>query len=195
MRGRQRPRTPVLAHRCPAANAGSVPRPRKPSGDRGALRGWRSMPPAGPAARSPSGRDARSGPRRACCSARRGRHRPRPTRRRPRVRTWQGRPMPTDCEPWPGKTKATDDIGPERGQWLPGTRIRVHACTHDRHPRAGHDPAGSPTRDRPAFRGGPLGAGARSRDTPANVRQISERVAMGRALWRELVIGFASPAR
>ncbi len=26
----------------------------------------------------------------------------------------------------------------------------------------------------------------------ANVRQISERVAMGRALWRELVIGFAS---
>ena len=25
-----------------------------------------------------------------------------------------------------------------------------------------------------------------------NVRQISERVAMGRALWRELVIGFAS---
>ena len=24
-----------------------------------------------------------------------------------------------------------------------------------------------------------------------NVRQISERVAMGRALWRELVIGFA----
>ena len=26
----------------------------------------------------------------------------------------------------------------------------------------------------------------------SNVRQISERVAMGRALWRELVIGFAS---
>jgi DNA-binding MarR family transcriptional regulator len=26
----------------------------------------------------------------------------------------------------------------------------------------------------------------------ANVRQISERVAMGRALWRELVVGFAS---
>ena len=25
-----------------------------------------------------------------------------------------------------------------------------------------------------------------------NVRQISERVAMGRALWRELVVGFAS---
>ena len=32
-----------------------------------------------------------------------------------------------------------------------------------------------------------LAAGARIR----NVRQISERVAMGRALWRELVIGFA----
>lgn len=33
-----------------------------------------------------------------------------------------------------------------------------------------------------------LGAGPRV----ANVRQISERVAMGRALWRELVVGFAS---
>ena len=33
-----------------------------------------------------------------------------------------------------------------------------------------------------------LAAGTRIR----NVRQISERVAMGRALWRELVIGFAS---
>ena len=33
-----------------------------------------------------------------------------------------------------------------------------------------------------------LAAGSRIR----NVRQISERVAMGRALWRELVIGFAS---
>src|SRR5689334_25249826 len=33
-----------------------------------------------------------------------------------------------------------------------------------------------------------LAAGARV----TNVRQISERVAMGRALWRELVIGFAS---
>ena len=47
-------------------------------------------------------------------------------------------------------------------------------------------------RDRPAVRGGPvarrsLAAGNRL----PNVRQISERVAMGRALWRELVIGFA----
>ena len=33
-----------------------------------------------------------------------------------------------------------------------------------------------------------LAAGSR----PPNVRQLSERVAMGRALWRELVIGFAS---
>lgn len=33
-----------------------------------------------------------------------------------------------------------------------------------------------------------LAAGARI----SNVRQISERVAMGRALWRELVVGFAS---
>jgi DNA-binding MarR family transcriptional regulator len=33
-----------------------------------------------------------------------------------------------------------------------------------------------------------LAAGARI----TNVRQISERVAMGRALWRELVVGFAS---
>ena len=33
-----------------------------------------------------------------------------------------------------------------------------------------------------------IAAGSRIR----NVRQISERVAMGRALWRELVIGFAS---
>src|SRR5919107_2780696 len=33
-----------------------------------------------------------------------------------------------------------------------------------------------------------LAAGSRI----TNVRQISERVAMGRALWRELVIGFAS---
>jgi DNA-binding MarR family transcriptional regulator len=33
-----------------------------------------------------------------------------------------------------------------------------------------------------------LAAGTRIR----NVRQISERVAMGRALWRELVVGFAS---
>jgi DNA-binding MarR family transcriptional regulator len=35
---------------------------------------------------------------------------------------------------------------------------------------------------------GVLAAGSRL----PNVRQISERVAMGRALWRELVIGFAS---
>ena len=47
--------------------------------------------------------------------------------------------------------------------------------------------------DRPPVRGGPVGAPVLAAGTRiSNVRQISERVAMGRALWRELVIGFAS---
>ncbi|MEO8469095.1 MAG: MarR family transcriptional regulator [Chloroflexota bacterium] len=37
-----------------------------------------------------------------------------------------------------------------------------------------------------------LGASVLAGPRIPNVRQISERVAMGRALWRELVIGFAS---
>ena len=69
----------------------------------------------------------------------------------------------------------------------------MHACTHERGSR---HPIGQPPRPAPeiaqrfeADLSAPvLAAGTRIQ----NVRQISERVAMGRALWRELVIGFAS---
>ena len=68
---------------------------------------------------------------------------------------------------------------------------------HDRPYARGHaasiDPAGaraarSPAASRRTCPRPVLAAGTRI----PNVRQISERVAMGRALWRELVIGFAS---
>ena len=79
------------------------------------------------------------------------------------------------------------------GAGLPRLGIRVHACMHDGYPPRS-------TRRRPAPRA-PSRSGSRPtcprRSSPPargcrNVRQISERVAMGRALWRELVIGFAS---
>ena len=64
---------------------------------------------------------------------------------------------------------------------------------HDRRPRAGDDPPGARAatiaqRFEADLSAPVLAAGTRL----PNVRQISERVAMGRALWRELVIGFAS---
>ena len=115
--------------------------------------------------------------------------------------------MPTDCEPWPGKTNANGDIGPKGS----GSAGRFHRFTcslarvaplavpcaemHDERPGRVLRPVNRPAPARIIARrfeqdlSAPvLAAGSRIR----NVRQISERVAMGRALWRELVIGFAS---
>ncbi len=69
--------------------------------------------------------------------------------------------------------------------------VRLASCPTDRH-RAPVDPARpaparSPASSRRTCPRPVLAAGNRL----PNVRQISERVAMGRALWRELVIGFA----
>ncbi len=157
-------------------------------------------------------------------------------------------PMPTNCDPWPGKMNATVamaslDVRTGRGrpagarptrflaarttrrlsavlpEWcvpISGPSVDcVQTCTRqgrstyavrhmsepDSHPVTG-DRSPIAVRRRPraasvraiarrfeadlattALSGGPR---------TANVRQISERVAMGRALWRELVIGFAS---
>ena len=75
----------------------------------------------------------------------------------------------------------------------------VRPCT--RSPFAGYDSRNMP---RPPARAATVRAIARRFEADlgasilasgpriANVRQISERVAMGRALWRELVVGFAS---
>lgn len=111
--------------------------------------------------------------------------------------------MPTDCEPWPGKTKAIVDIAAKgspstlsRGRfackvardWL---AAYPHDVASDRPVRSSSRPAPARTIARrfEADLSAPvLAAGTRIQ----NVRQISERVAMGRALWRELVIGFAS---
>ena len=89
--------------------------------------------------------------------------------------------MPTDCEPWPGKTKATDDIGPERTAVVAGdpiacmlarmTDIRVRATTRPA-PRREIAQRFEADLSAPV-----LAAGTRL----PNVRQISERVAMGRA--------------
>jgi DNA-binding MarR family transcriptional regulator len=75
----------------------------------------------------------------------------------------------------------------------------MHSCTHSSTnvgtiPDMPRRPARAPTVRAIARRfeadlgASILAAGARV----PNVRQISERVAMGRALWRELVVGFAS---
>ena len=116
--------------------------------------------------------------------------------------------MPTDCEPWPGKTKA--DVVHRGGAYAPIVLHAGRACAtiartlpFGRMLRAAWPPnlaalrAAAPRRRRArtiarrfeADLSAPvLAAGTRIQ----NVRQISERVAMGRALWRELVIGFAS---
>ena len=116
--------------------------------------------------------------------------------------------MPTDCDPWPGKTKASCDIGVRvrrvRTVFTRGdSRARLHTASPLVRTLAG-DVHWTRSMARPSSR--PAAASARSpagsrrtcrrRSWPPatgcpNVRQISERVAMGRALWRELVIGFA----
>jgi DNA-binding MarR family transcriptional regulator len=77
-----------------------------------------------------------------------------------------------------------------------GLYARLHPFEHDCRYHSGmpRRPARAPTVRAIARRfeadlgASILAAGARV----PNVRQISERVAMGRALWRELVVGFAS---
>ena len=116
----------------------------------------------------------------------------------------RSRPMPTACEPWPGKTNANWGIG----RRVAGTTLRradsraglqvfrrapyaARAMPDDRPARPINRPAPARTiarRFEQDLSAPVLAAGSRIR----NVRQISERVAMGRALWRELVIGFAS---
>ena len=111
--------------------------------------------------------------------------------------------MPTDWEPWPGKTNAIVDIGSKGSPDRPSARQFACKVARDCRPAyAPHMASDRPTK--PSTRPAPartiarrfeadlsapvLAAGTRIQ----NVRQISERVAMGRALWRELVIGFAS---
>ncbi len=138
------------------------------------------------------------------------------------------RPIPTDWDPWPGKTYAVVVI---ELLWL-GTSARgratrlavpestaaapLHAggvCKLACIPMAPYAPgmAADPNPTRPAVRpsvrpvrrttprrtiartfeaalSAPVLAAGTSIQNP---RQISERVAMGRALWRELVVGFA----
>ena len=96
--------------------------------------------------------------------------------------------MPTDCEPWPGKTNANGDIGPKGTRRT--CRARRFACMLARM---------TDSRMARGTRPAPRRASARRVEADhsahvlaAGTRQISERVAMGRALWRELVIGFAS---
>src|SRR6185436_20863731 len=92
----------------------------------------------------------------------------------------RSRPMPTDCEPWPGKTKAREDIDPERtgsGCRRPGFACML-ACMTDVRLRATTRPA--PRREiaqrfETDLSASVLAAGTRL----PNVRQISERVAMG----------------
>ena len=117
--------------------------------------------------------------------------------------------MPTVCEPWPGKTKANGDIAAKRSRdgrpaaaeftcslasVIPAP-YPAATMSDDRPGRVIARPVTRPAPTRIIARrfeqdlSAPvLAAGSRIR----NVRQISERVAMGRALWRELVIGFAS---
>ena len=114
----------------------------------------------------------------------------------------RARPIPTDWDPWPGKTKANRVIG-RKGRagdrstprfactvaWTCRGAVRFAPCpnTAPDPPRGPSRAAPSPASSRPTCRAPVLAAGNRL----PNVRQISERVAMGRALWRELVIGFA----
>ncbi len=143
-------------------------------------------------------------------SARRARHRPRRRpRRQPGMTAARTRPIPTDCEPWPGKTKANVDIV-RRGvvaHDAPTAPIRVHALHGSRSDAVRFRTCPRRVPPAPSIRPPPPAPIARrfEADLSApvlaagnrlpNVRQISERVAMGRALWRELVIGFAAPAR
>ena len=76
--------------------------------------------------------------------------------------------------------------------YVPCDRLRFAACPNSRPADAACRPAPprrapSPARFEADLSAPVLAAGNRL----PNVRQISERVAMGRALWRELVIGFA----
>ena len=91
------------------------------------------------------------------------------------------------------------------GVFEPAIRARLHASAPGfGYAAAVHDQPSAPRPLRPRRRAAPvrvitrrfeadlaapiIAAGTRIQ----NVRQISERVAMGRALWRELVVGFAS---
>src|SRR5262249_2986067 len=106
----------------------------------------------------------------------------------------RSRPMPTLCEPWPGKTKAIEDIEPKAtGRTCDGPGFTcMLACMSD------SLVARTTTRPAPRreiaqrFEADPSASVVAAGTRLPNVRQISERVAMGRALWRELVIGFAS---
>src|SRR4029078_13122761 len=103
------------------------------------------------------------------------------------------RPMPTDCEPWPGKTKGGEGLGPEprgTGCRRPGFACML-ACMTETRVRPTTRPA--PRRQIAERCQPPLSAPVRAAGPRLpNVGQISERVVMGRALWHELVIGFAS---
>jgi DNA-binding MarR family transcriptional regulator len=86
----------------------------------------------------------------------------------------------TDAAPGPGRVRRRRSADPAAGPELPEALIR---------PRRRGAPSRVIARVFEADLSEPVvAAGTRIQ----NVRQISERVAMGRALWRELVVGFAS---
>ena len=115
--------------------------------------------------------------------------------------------MPTDCDPWPGKTNATlpissssaaaagasahrpwagrrDDTPAKRGP-------RLNACRHARIVPTGYA-AAMTERARGAERSGLSPEVAAAGSAVQNPLQLSDRIAMGQALWRDLVIGFAA---
>jgi DNA-binding MarR family transcriptional regulator len=124
--------------------------------------------------------------------------------------------MPTLWDPWPGKTKAicharaagrlvirvVGPSGSSSASSAVGDAVAEAAAPATQRPgrraRATRGARPRPAPDRPV----PVIARTFEADLSApvvaagsrivNVRQISERVAMGRALWRELVVGFAS---
>src|SRR4029078_10577745 len=96
-------------------------------------------------------------------------------------------------DPWPGKTKAICGMHRESCRSTPRVSVNyVRWCTILAMSQL---PARRPRTVRAIARRFEADLGASvlpSGPHIPNVRQISERVAMGRALWRELVVGFAS---
>lgn len=92
--------------------------------------------------------------------------------------------MPTYCDPWPGKTNAVRlNMGP-RYQRDPGPAAGyVHSCTQVARVPSMAEPIAAQPLD-PAV--------AAAGDQLQNPRDLSDRIAIGRAIWRDLLVGFAA---
>src|SRR4029079_14887281 len=82
-------------------------------------------------------------------------------------------PIPTYCEPWPGKTNAYWATDTDRISGLPPARRFTCNDAWMRDESRDDDDDLSP-------------AVAAARDQIQNPRLLSDRIAMGRALWRDL---------